>query len=301
MEIPLRRGGLTALADPQGGELVSLEDSQGTQYLWGGDPAYWSGRSPNLFPIVGALKGRQILCDGRQYAMSRHGFAKASLFTPVEQGEDHVVFELRESQDTLRQYPYPFRLRIRHQLLEDGFYTQYQVANPGQGTLPFCVGGHPAFRCPLYPGESFQEYRLVFAQPETAQAMIPAPGGFLSRDRRVDALRSGVLPLSHALFDQVDTLVFEGLRSQHVSLLGPTGLGVRLAFGDFPLLALWTMPGANAPYLCLEPWHGCGAMEGEDGQFVHKPYCIQLPPGQERRLRYTVTLLSHISTMGGPL
>ena len=56
MQIVLKRGGLTALADTMGGELVSLRDAAGTEYIWGGDPAYWSGRNPILFPIVGGLK-----------------------------------------------------------------------------------------------------------------------------------------------------------------------------------------------------------------------------------------------------
>ena len=44
MEIVLKRGGLTARVDTMGGELVSLRDAEGTEYIWGGDPAYWSGR-----------------------------------------------------------------------------------------------------------------------------------------------------------------------------------------------------------------------------------------------------------------
>ena len=39
MQIVLKRGGLTALADTMGGELVSLRDAAGTEYIWGGDPA----------------------------------------------------------------------------------------------------------------------------------------------------------------------------------------------------------------------------------------------------------------------
>ena len=40
MEIVLKRGGLTARVDTMGGELVSLRDAEGTEYIWGGDPAY---------------------------------------------------------------------------------------------------------------------------------------------------------------------------------------------------------------------------------------------------------------------
>ena len=291
MTVTLRHGELTALTDPHGGELISLKCPDGTEYIWGGDPKYWAGRNPNLFPIVGGLKDGTIHFDGRPYQMGRHGFARNSLFSTAEQGKDYVVFELHEGEETLAQYPYAFRFRVRHQLLSDGFYTQFEVFDPGSTPLPFCVGGHTAFRCPLHPGEQFDDYRLVFDQTEDAHALIPSPQGLLSRDRTEYTLpNTDTIPLTHRTFDRVDTLIFEGLRSRHVSLVGPDGHGVRMGFGDFPMIAFWTKPDADAPYLCLEPWHGCGAFEGEDGNFVHKPHCMVLEPGQEKILRYTVSL-----------
>ena len=72
MEIVLKRGGLTARVDTLGGELVSLRDAEGTEYIWGGDPAYWSGRNPILFPIVGGLKDGtvRIVFDSPQRAVT---------------------------------------------------------------------------------------------------------------------------------------------------------------------------------------------------------------------------------------
>lgn len=75
MELELKRGGRTARVETLGGELVSYRDERGLEYIWGGDPAYWPGRNPLLFPIVGTLKEGKIRFDGREYAMERHGFA----------------------------------------------------------------------------------------------------------------------------------------------------------------------------------------------------------------------------------
>ena len=127
MTVTLRHGALTAQATPQGGELISLTGPDGTEYIWSGDPAYWAGRNPILFPIVGSLKDNTVYFDTKPHHMGRHGFARLSLFSAVEQGMDYVVFELRDNPDTLEQYPFPFRLRVRHQLLDDGFYTQFEV------------------------------------------------------------------------------------------------------------------------------------------------------------------------------
>ena len=92
MRITLRRGSLTAETETLGGELVSLRDRRGTEYIWNGDPAYWSGRNPVLFPVVGSLKGGKVSIGGKTYEMGRHGFARQSQFTLREQGEDFAEF-----------------------------------------------------------------------------------------------------------------------------------------------------------------------------------------------------------------
>ena len=61
-------------------------------------------------------------------------------------------------------------------------------------------------------------------------------------------------------------------------------------FSEFPMVAFWTMANGNAPYICLEPWHGCAAREDESGDFADKPHVIRLAPGAEKRLSYRVEL-----------
>ena len=290
MQLTLQKGSYQAAVDTKGGELVSFRDGAGTEYIWGGDPAYWSGRNPNLFPIVGSLKNGRVRIRGQEYEMARHGFARRSEFSVAEQGEDFVVFELRESPDTLAQFPFPFLLRVRHQLLEGGFATTFEVSNPGDTPLPFCVGAHTAFNCPMHDGERFEDYRLIFDQEEDSDSLALTPEGLLAPGKQVPILhQTDTIPLSHEPFDRLDTLIFDGLRSKGVKLVHKdTGHGVHMAFDDFPMIAFWTAANANAPYLCLEPWHGCAAWDDESGEFTDKPYCVTLQPGESRALTYTV-------------
>lgn len=293
MQIQLEHGAIRAGADTLGGELISLRDGAGTEYIWSGDPVYWSGRNPILFPIVGELNNGTVVCNGLPYTMPRHGFARRSEFSVVDQGADYVVFSLAESAETLRQYPYPFLLLVRHQLTEHGFYTEFEVQNTGEQALPFCIGAHTAFRCPLLPGESFGDYQLVFDHVETASSIMQTPDGTLSHDARLPVLsRSGIIPLDYRVFDQYDTLTFDGLCSKGVSLVHRSaGHGVHMEFLDFPMIAFWTKPHARAPYICLEPWHGCDAYDNESGIFEDKPHCLVLRPGESKKLRYTVDLI----------
>lgn len=294
MQMQLHHSQLRAVVDTKGGELISLKDAAGTEYIWSGDPAYWSGRNPILFPIVGKLPGGTARAKGGVCTMPQHGFGRRSTFSVAESGEDFVVFSLQENEETLAQYPYPFHLLVRHQLSEQGFFTEFEVQNTGTEPLPFCIGAHTAFRCPLHDGEAFEDYRLVFDQPETASSLLLTPEGAFDHAHTLPILsESDTIPLDHGIFDRRDTLAFDGLRSKGVRLIHKTGgHGVRMEFTDFPMIAFWTMPNVSAPYICLEPWHGCAAYDNDSGIFEDKPHCIILRSGESKTLRYTVTLIN---------
>lgn len=292
MRIELKRGAYIATVDTKGGELVSFKDGQGVEYIWRGDAKSWPGQNPNLFPIVGNLKDGQVTVNGKVCEMARHGFARRSEFAVAEQGEDYVVMELRDSPETLGCYPCHFVFRVRHKLVESGFSTQFEVRNPGGEDLLFCVGAHTGINCPLEEGKRFEDYRLVFDQAEDIKPLIPTTQGLLAAGRYGPVLEdTDTLPLDHAVFDRVDTLIFEGLRSEGVTLRHKDGgREVHMEFGEFPMIAFWTMPNANAPYICLEPWHGCSAYEDESGEFAGKAHAVRLAPGGEKKLKYTVTV-----------
>ena len=101
MVLELKRGSRTAQVDTQGGELISYRDENGLEYIWTGDAAYWTGRNPLLFPIVGGLRDGTVCVDGRAVSMKRHGFARTSAFSVVGHGEDWAELELRASPATL--------------------------------------------------------------------------------------------------------------------------------------------------------------------------------------------------------
>ena len=84
------------------------------------------------------------------------------------------------------------------------------MENPGGEAMPFCIGGHTAFRCPIRPGASFEDYRLVFEREEDAWALLPGADGCLNPDHREHFLPgTDTIPLRHEVFDRVDTLIFE--------------------------------------------------------------------------------------------
>ena len=294
MEYSLTNGKYTAAVTTTGGELISFKDETGREHLWQGDPAIWTGRNPILFPAIGALKGGGAMFDGVFYPLSRHGFVRGREFSLAERGGDWAVLEISESPDTLAQYPYPFRLRVRHALTETGFKTSFTVKNTGERPMPYCIGGHTAYLCPMYEGETFEDYSLVFDEKEDTGSIAVAAGGLLAR-RYLDVPRlrgEDTIDLRHEFFDGADTLIFDGLKSKAVTLMNrKTRKGTRVTFGDFPMLGIWTMPNKQGPYLCIEPWQGCAGYEDESGAFLDKAHCVVLAPGEERTHSFSADMI----------
>ena len=291
MEYTLKNAHFTAVAESRGGELVSLRDMQGKEYIWAGTAPYWAGRNPVLFPIVGRAKDDTLLFDGKAYAMSKHGFARKSDFAVAAQGDDYITFCLTENENTLAQYPFPFRLCITHRLTDKGFATEYAIENTGDTVLPCCIGGHTAYRCPAEEGAQFSDYEIVFDEAETAETML-INLTTAQITARTEPWLNGCdrFDLDYGVYARLDTLVFDGLNSHGVALRHKaTGHGVHVDFAGFPMLGIWTQGAEKAPFICLEPWHGCSGIEGESGEFTHKRHALLLAPGEVKKLTYTVT------------
>ena len=78
----LRDGDLSATIALRGAELKSLKLGH-TDFIWHGEPAWWSFSAPLLFPIIGRLREGQIGHAGCTLHLPPHGFARTSAFAIV--------------------------------------------------------------------------------------------------------------------------------------------------------------------------------------------------------------------------
>ena len=280
--ILLEKNGAVAEIAEMGAEMRAYRSADGKERLWSGDPAVWAGVAPVLFPVIGCLKNGVVAIAGKEYAIPKHGFAKLMSFQLATQKEDECAFVLEDTEETRAVYPFAFRLTVRHRMLEKGFSTEYCVENCGDTPMPFLVGGHPGFVCPMNEGEAFTDYQVVFEKEEEGRNLLYAPGALMGGEEIVDmGADHRTVGLDYSIFDQKDTLVFAGLKSRSVKLVHKnTGKGIRFSFPESTVLAIWSKPNANAPYVCIEPWNGIPAMVEETGNFEDKPYHIMLAPGQ---------------------
>ncbi len=291
MQYTLKHAGAVAIADTLGGELISYITKDGKEQVWCGDANYWTGHAPVLFPIVGALLDDKINISGKSYSLAKHGFARKSEFDVSNVSENAITFTLKAHDATLAQFPFEFVLDITHTLNDDGFTTTYNVKNNSAEDMPFCIGGHAGFACPINEGEKFEDYQLVFDKAITEKKPLYTDSkSIMHTENRLNLEWDGTtLPLNHKDFD-IDVYIFDDIPSHSVRLAHKsTGEGVTFDFCGFSQLGIWSPPGKNAPFVCLEPWQGLPAYENETGNFEDKPHIVRLAKGEDYKAGYKVT------------
>ena len=125
--IHLQAGNSCAEIRPLGAQIVSYTAPDGREVIWQGDPAIWADHTPILFPVIGNVKDGTVIIDDVKYPMTKHGFARRAMFTPVATGENFVTLRLTESAETLAQYPFEFALDITYELTDSGFRCRFMV------------------------------------------------------------------------------------------------------------------------------------------------------------------------------
>lgn len=287
--VSLRSDTLTASIAPLGAELWSLADAQGRQLMTDADPAFWRGRAPLLFPIVGALAGDRYRLDGQAYAMAKHGIARRSEFALLEADAQNALFRLEASEATRAHYPFDFQLDMHFALEGAALAMTATVSNLGDTPMPFSFGYHPAFAWPLPYGGAAEDHRVVFERDEPAPLRrLDLATGLVLPETRPSPMLGNIYAPTHSDFE-ADALIWDQLASRSLIYGVPGQPRLRIDFPDTPMLGIWQKPGAR--YLCIEPWAGIADPLGFEGDFTEKPSVMTLAANAQQRLRMDVTLL----------
>ena len=279
--ITLKNEHLTVGINPFGAELSSITDAAGREYVWQGDPAYWSGRSPVLFPIVGRLLSDSYVYNDTKYYLQKHGFARKSAFALVSEDDSHATFTLAATEDTKRVYPFDFLLTADYSLSGKTLTVKNTVRNIGKEDMYFSFGAHPAFNIEI--GD-----RVEFSETETFKTYLFNELG-LADGEKIFAENTNSITITDHIFDG-DALFFEDLKSTAATVVSEKdGALLKMTYGKAPFVGLWAKPGA--PYVCIEPWHGICDNMNVSGKLEEKPHIIRLGAGEEFVFPYTIEIL----------
>jgi aldose 1-epimerase len=290
-------------------------------------PSWWG--VPLLFPWPGRIPGGRYTYGDQEYQLpvldmggnAGHGFVKNRPWkVEVFEAWDSAAF-LRcsfspaDHPETLEGFPFPYSLAATYRLDNDGLHLIVEVANTGEGPLPFGFGAHPYFRLPLGESGSPQECRIhVPAARRWNLGRLgalgdggrqPAPSGAEGADggsgrRTADGAAGGRLtwddvtePVPPELdlrrsqplgaerhFDFVYTDPDLSTGRLECSVADPTSelQAVMQASTHFPTLVVYTPPGR--PGVCFEPWTCPPNVFNLHAAGVRPSGLIELAPGQ---------------------
>ena len=278
---------LTVSVKDHGAELCSIRKGE-VEYLWQADPAFWARHSPVLFPIVGAVWEGKYRVDGKEYPMGQHGFARDMDFALVNQTETEVRYRLESSEETLTKYPWPFVLEIAYRVHENKVDVIWEVTNPGEADMPFQIGAHPAFYYPDYDKETKDRGFFSFDRTEGIEYILISEKGCAETGVKYPMeLKDGKLPLDTSSFDR-DAFIIEDSQVKKVTLHRQDGTPWLSMSFDAPLVGLWSPPGKNAPFICIEPWYGRCDRAHFQGEYKDKDWVNTLAPGEKFSSVYTI-------------
>lgn len=292
MEYTLENEFLTVKVSTAGGELHSIKSRDGIEYLWQGDPDYWADQAPLLFPICGSIReDHAVVGDRKQMHMPRHGIVRKKEFTCDQQSRYAITLSVTSDEKMLEQFPYAVRFSVTYALDGHSVKQTFTVENlESDETVPFFVGGHPAFNCPIVNGDAYSDYYVEFEKEETCSVPETTDRGLLDLQKRSPFLdHTRRLPLDYGLF-ATSSIAFDELKSRSVRLASDRHRhSVQVDFEQFPYLLLWTTTN-QGPFLAIEPWLGLPTCTDEGDQFEEKRNVQFAAPGEKKTYSYTITV-----------
>ena len=275
--------------DSFGAELKSAKNkTTGQEYMWQADPTYWGRTSPILFPFVGSLKDKCYTYEGQTYSMGQHGFARDMEHTLLSKTDTEIYFELTDTEETMAKYPFAFALSLGYELAGNELKVIWKVTNTANDkVLHFSIGAHPAFNCPIHGEENKAGYKFFFAGANEIHHHGHTDTGLSVEEDIILPLEDHRVTITPEFFDG-STYIIEGPQTQEIGVEDPNGERFITVGFDMPIVALWSPPGKNAPFLCIEPWFGrCDAADFE-GTLEERAFNNALEAGNTFETAYTI-------------
>ncbi len=276
-----------------GGSLVSFVDKKrGEEMLWQADARYWPNHDVVLFPLVGIRRNEFVVAGEKYEIETMHGFARTQVFEVAKSSEDCVLLEIKANAETLKQYPFNFKLGLEYQLLESGYKLTYIVESLDGGKIPFYVGGHAAINMPQ--GET----KVVF-EAENDFYYYPQAGGTTLKQTQIAFENAKEVIMDKNLFVEKEEgsgeldfskgCMLERNFGGGVTVVRGDGLSLKYDIGDCSCLTLWGFK-EGGDYFCVEPWWGIKQMEDKETDLYKLPK-INIAESEPFKCHYSVEII----------
>ncbi len=284
MQYTIKSDSFSATIDSFGAELCSMKDSQDCEYIWTAEDV-WIRHAPLLFPFVCNTKSKKYTVNGKEYALSNHGFARDTEFECINSSADSVTFAIESNETTKTKYPFDFRLEVTYTLNSSTLNISCNVTNRGTDEMPFFIGGHPGFLCPFTADKdsTFEDYDVVYEKPETIVQELD--GG------NITVLENGTtVHVTRELFKN-DVFLKDKPASSNVSLVSrKSGKAVTVSYDNTGCIAVWSPYSEQGTFVCLEPWASAPVYCCDTEELTQMPHAQRLAAGESYTYSFDITV-----------
>lgn len=295
MEYIIENEALKVTISTIGAEMTSVIDkASGREMIWNGDNRFWGGHGPVLFPACGGLWNGECTLNGKKLEIPKHGFVRKMEWEVEEYNPQptddvpHLILSIKSTEETLKAYPFHFKLTVTFDLYDNTIDCNYMVENEETSmAMPFQIGGHPSVMLPDYAEGSTEPIGYIIpvnhAEEETdpsCLSLVRVGEQGCWRPERFSAPRTedGMIPIT------VDTFAHEALIFDHNQVGGFTVLDANTDYlacvtSNAPVFLIWQPQGLLSPFVCIEPWYGLCDQEGKNTELIERPYSLCALPG----------------------
>jgi len=213
---------------------------------------------PVLFPFPNRLRDGAFTFRGRRYPINppRHGLVRDKAWRVTGRGASPeegawIRSEIEAAhfpEVILRQFPFPFALRVLHRLRKGALEIEAEAENTGKGPMPVGFGIHPYFRKPdrgSLQAPVTQRWELADSLPTGKR--LPVDEAFDLREPRT---------LAGLMLDDIFTGLTADASGTVRCFLNDEVKGTRTTVEfpvrQFPHLVVYTPPSPRAA-ICIEP------------------------------------------------
>lgn len=294
--VTLQNDQLVVEINMHGAELSSVVDRKsGYEFIWQADAAYWGRHAPVLFPIIGRLKDDTYEYQGEKYHMTQHGFARDSEFHLEEANANAAVFSLTYNEETLKVYPFEFKILIKYLLHGSNVTVTYEVINLSTSEVMYYnIGGHPAFNVSQSEDEAGElEFDKIFfeIQPDRSHKLLPISENGLIKLSEARHVEEDRIELTHETFKH-DALVYELVNQSEIVLQDEAeNVEIRFKQNRMDYIGVWSPYPKKASFICLEPWTGFADTARSTGKLEEKDGISFLDANEKMTHEYTMNFL----------
>lgn len=274
--------------DSLGGSLTSIFDKTTNEELqYQPVEGSWNGQDVVIFPFVARLLNGTYSAKGKEYSMKNHGLARYNSFKVAKAEKNVIELEFASSEETLKQYPWNFLLKVTYTLDGRSLKVAYSVTNKDEKEMYFGLGGHPALRIDEDKNNEILGNYVLFPSNTKATLMKLDPTfSFITGEEEEKVLER--LEVNRRIFQEKGTLMYKVNDLKECVLVRKNGRKIKYAFSNIDFLAIWTNP-SKGDYLCVEPWTSLPDYLDANKEFKNKKTLKHLAPNKTFEMSYMMS------------